>query len=124
MERLLGSRRAIYAIGLVALAGLLLLGAAILSWVMVGGALLFAARGLFSVLFMDALNRRIDNDYRATINSLLGFGFRLGFIVAASLLGAVFDGFGLNASVFALGILALLVISVLLVPLARDADAA
>ena len=124
VERLLGSRRAIYAIGSLALVGLLLLGAAMLSWVMVGGVLLFAARGLFSVLFMDALNRRIDNDYRATINSLLGFGFRLGFIVAASLLGAVFDGFGLNASVFALGILALLVISVLLVPLARDADAA
>jgi hypothetical protein len=124
VERLLGSRRAIYAIGLVALAGLLLLGAAILSWVMVGGALLFAARGLFSVLFMDALNRRIDNDYRATINSLLGFGYRLGFIVAASLLGPVFDGFGLNASVFALGILALLIISILLVPLAREADAA
>jgi hypothetical protein len=32
---------------------------------------------------MDALNRRIDNDYRATINSLLGFGFRFGFIVTA-----------------------------------------
>ena len=124
VERLLGSRRAIYAIGSLALVGLLLLGAAMLSWVMVGGVLLFAARGLFSVLFMDALNRRIDNDYRATINSLLGFGFRLGFIVAASLLGAVFDGFGLNASVLALGILALLVISILLVPLARDADAA
>jgi hypothetical protein len=83
VERLLGSRHAIDAIGLVALAGLLLLGAAMLSWVMVGGVLLFAVRGLFSVCFMDALNRRIDNDYRATINSLLGFGFRLGFIVTA-----------------------------------------
>jgi hypothetical protein len=49
VKRLLGSRHAIYAIGLVALAGLLLLGAAKLSWVMVGGVLLFAARGLFSV---------------------------------------------------------------------------
>jgi hypothetical protein len=39
-------------------------------------------------------------------------------------LGPVFDGFGLNASVFALGILALLIISILLVPLAREADAA
>ena len=83
VERLLGSRHAIDAIGLVALAGLLLLGAAMLSWVMVGGVLLFAVRGLFSVCFMDALNRRIDNDYRATINSLLGFGFRFGFIVTA-----------------------------------------
>ena len=83
VERLLGSRHAIDAIGLVALAGLLLLGAAMLSWVMVGGVLLFAVRGLFSVCFMDALNRRIDNDYRATINSLLGFGFHFGFIVTA-----------------------------------------
>ena len=94
-----------------------------LSWVMVGGVLLFASRGLFSVLFMDALNQRIDNDYRATINSLLGFGFRLRFIVAASLMGFVFDGFGLNASVLSLSVFALLVISALLVPLARDADA-
>ena len=124
VERLLGSRHAIYAIGLVALAGLLLLGAAMLSWVMVGGVLLFAVRGMFSVCFMDALNRRIDNDYRATINSLLGFGFRLGFIVAASVLGVVFDRFGLNAAVLSLGCFALLVIMLLLVPLARDADSA
>ena len=100
----------------------LLLRATTLSWVMVGGVLLFASRGLFSVLFMDALNRRIDNDYRATINSLLGFGFRLGFIVAASALGFVFDGFGLNASVLTLSVFALLVILALLVPLARDAN--
>ena len=103
-----GQRHATYAIGLVALAGLLLLGASMLSWVMVGGALLFAARGLFSVRCMDAMNRRIDNDYRATINSLLGFGFRLGFIVA----------------VLSLGCFALLVIMLLLEPLARDADPA
>ena len=124
VERLLGSRHAIDAIGLVALAGLLLLGAVMLSWVMVGGVLLFAVRGLFSVCFMDALNRRIDNDYRATINSLLGFGFRLGFIVAASALGVVFDRFGLNAAVLSLGCFALLVIMLLLVPLARDANSA
>ena len=74
------------------------------------------------MLFMDALNRRIDSDYRATINSLLGFGFRHGFIVAASALGFVFDGFGLNASVLTLSVFALLVILALLVPLARDAD--
>lgn len=124
VERLLGSRRAIYAIGLVALKGLLLLGTAMLSWVMVGGVLSFAARGLFSVLFMDALNRRINNDYRATINSLLGVGFRLGFIVVASLLGLVFDGFGLNASVLMLSVFALLLILALLGPLARETDSA
>ena len=75
------------------------------------------------LLFMDALNRRIDNDYRATINPLLGFGFRLGFIVAASLMGFVFDGFGLSASVLSLSVFALLLVLVLLAPLGRDADA-
>ena len=122
VERWIGSSPTIYMIGGLAVLGLLLMSATTLSWVMVGGVLLFASRGLFSVLFMDALNRRIDNDYRATINSLLGFGFRLGFIVAASALGFVFDGFGLNASVLTLSVFALLVILALLVPLARDAD--
>ena len=122
VERWIGARLTIYLIGGLAVLGLLLMSATTLSWVMVGGVLLFASRGLFSVLFMDALNRRIDNDYRATINSLLGFGFRLGFIVAASALGFVFDGFGLNASVLTLGVFALLVILALLVPLARDAN--
>ncbi len=122
VERWIGSSPTIYMIGGLAVLGLLLMSGTTLSWVMVGGVLLFASRGLFSVLFMDALNRRIDSDYRATINSLLGFGFRLGFIVAASALGFVFDGFGLNASVLTLSVFALLVILALLVPLARDAD--
>ena len=122
VERWIGLSPTIYMIGGLAVLGLLLMSGTTLSWVMVGGVLLFASRGLFSVLFMDALNRRIDSDYRATINSLLGFGFRLGFIVAASALGFVFDGFGLNASVLTLSVFALLVILALLVPLARDAD--
>ena len=47
---------------------------------------LFVTRGLVSVLFMDAINYWIESKYRATINSLLGFGFRLGFVVMAGLL--------------------------------------
>ena len=122
VERWIGASLTIYAIGVLAVSGLLLMGVTMLSWVLVGGVLLFVSRGLFGVLFMDALNRRIDSDYRATINSLLGFGFRLGFIVAASLLGFVFDGFGLSASVLSLSVFAVLLVLVLLVPLARDAD--
>ena len=123
VERWIGARSTIYAIGVLAVSGLLLMGVTMLSWVLVGGVLLFVSRGLFGVLFMDALNRRIDNDYRATINSLLGFGFRLRFIVAASLMGFVFDGFGLSASVLSLSVFALLLVLVLLAPLGRDADA-
>ena len=61
---------------------------------------LFVTRGLFSVLFMDAINYWIESKYRATINSLLGFGFRLGFVVMAGLLDWFFwsSGFGLPYS--------------------------
>ena len=35
---------------------------------------------------MDAINYWLESKYRATINSLLNFGFRLGFVVMAGLL--------------------------------------
>lgn len=71
---------------------------------------------------MDALNRRIDSDYRATISSLLGFGFRSSFLLVAPLLGWVFEAFGLRASVFSLAALAAMAGLILLAPLARSID--
>jgi hypothetical protein len=99
------------------------MGGARLSWAIAGSALLFAARGLFSVLFMDALNRRIEDDYRATINSLIGFGFRSAFVLTAPILGFVFDGFGLWVTVYALMSMAGVIAWVLLFPLARGINA-
>ena len=49
---------------------------------------------------MDAINHWIDSEYRAAINSLLGFGFRLGFVVIAGLLDWVFAESGQWITVF------------------------
>ena len=67
-ERLIGPSRVIYLIAALALAGLLMLGASDLALALIGSVLLFAARGFFSVLFMDAMNHRIESEYLSTIN--------------------------------------------------------
>ena len=122
-ERLIGPSRVIYLIAALALAGLLMLGASDLALALIGSVLLFAARGFFSVLFMDAMNRRIESEYRATINSLLGFGFRLGFVVSAGLLGWVFAEFGLWITVFFLTAMTLTLCLTLMLPLAYELSA-
>ena len=122
-ERLIGPSRVIYLIVALALAGLLMLGASDLALALLGSVLLFAARGFFSVLFMDAMNRRIESEYRATINSLLGFGFRLGFVVSAGLLGWVFAEFGLWITVFFLTTMTLTLCLTLMLPLAYELSA-
>ena len=122
-ERLIGPSRVIYLIVALALAGLLMLGASDLALALIGSVLLFAARGLFSVLFMDAMNHRIESEYRATINSLLGFGFRLGFVVSAGLLGWVFAEFGLWITVFFLTTMTLTLCLMLMLPLAYELSA-
>lgn len=99
------------------------MGGGRLPWAIAGSALLFAARGLFGVLFMDALNRRIEDDYRATINSLIGFGFRGAFVLTAPILGFVFGGFGLWVAVYALLGMAGMIAWVFLFPLARGIHA-
>ena len=90
---------------------------------MAGSVLLFAARGLFSVLFIDALNRRIEDDYRAAINSLIGFGFRCAFILTAPVLGIVFEGLGLWVTIYVLVSMAALIACFLLLPLTRSINA-
>ena len=122
-ERLLGSSRVIWLIAAMALAGLALLGIADLALALTGSVLLFAARGLFGVLFMDALNHRIESEFRATINLLLGFGYRLGYVVVAWSLGWVFEWFGLWVTVFCLTSLALLICLTLMLPLAYELSA-
>ena len=113
----------IWLIAAMALAGLALLGVADLALALTGSVLLFAARGLFGVLFMDALNHRIESEFRATINSLLGFGYRLGYVVVAWSLGWVFEWFGLWVTVFSLTSLALLICLTLMLPLAYELSA-
>ena len=66
-------------------------------------------RGLTTVVFYDALNRRVDGDFRATVNSLVSLGTRGLFIVTSPLLGYGVDTLGVNNT--------LLVLALLLMPL-------
>lgn len=117
-----GARSIIEPIGVLATFGVLLLAVNQLTAALVGSMLHFIARGLFGVLFMDASIRRIDSDCRATINSLLGFGFRSSFSLVAPVLGWVFKAFGIRVSVLSLAALAAMAGLILLAPLGRRID--
>jgi hypothetical protein len=51
------------------------------------------------VLFYDGLNRRVEADYRATINSLVSLGTRAVFIVCGPLLGYLVDAYSLQTAI-------------------------
>jgi hypothetical protein len=53
-------------------------------------------------LFYDALNRRIPDDFRATVNSLVSLAVRSLFIVTGPLLGWALDNLGMNATLLGL----------------------
>ena len=55
------------------------------------------------MLLSDALNNRIDSEYRATANSLASFGFRGAFAFLAPLVGFGFDVWGMEVVLLALG---------------------
>jgi hypothetical protein len=68
-------------------------------------------RGLTSVVFYDALNKRVEGDFRATINSLVSLGTRGLFIVTGPILGYSMDTLGVTST---LRLLSLLLIPVVL----------
>ena len=55
-------------------------------------------RGLYTVVFYDALNKRVAAEFRATINSLVSLGVRAVFIATGPLLGYLVDHFGLRST--------------------------
>jgi len=70
---------------------------------------LIICRGLSTVVFYDALNKRVDGDFRATVNSLVSLGTRGLFIVTGPVLGYGVDALGVNST--------LLILAVFLAPL-------
>lgn len=82
-------------------------------WAAVACALMFPiCRGVNSVILYDALNKRVDAAFRATINSVLNLVIRAVFIVTGPLLGLAVDRFGLSVTLFGLAVLACAVLSV------------
>ncbi len=61
-------------------------------------------RGLIMVIFYDALNKRLDAEFRATVNSLVSLGMRTIFIIAGPFLGFMVDSYGVNVSLLVLAL--------------------
>ncbi|MEE4660280.1 MAG: MFS transporter, partial [Halieaceae bacterium] len=102
IEAWLGWRRMLWLTALLPVIGLLgmALGG---GWVgVMFGFAIQLSRGLSLTLFYEALNRRVDGDFRATMNSLVSLGVRSLFIVTGPLLGWALDSIGVASSLLVL----------------------
>lgn len=89
-------------------------------WIGLGlGFALFFCRGLYQVILVNALNRRIPGRFRATVNSLNSLLFRFGFIVTGPGLGFVADQYGLSAALSLIGLGSALAFLIVMRPLIR-----
>lgn len=84
------------------------------------GAAFPLCRGLNTVIFYDALNKRLDAEFRATVNSLVSLGMRTIFIVAGPILGFMVDAYGVDVSLLVLAAWFLPTVIVVLCGLARQ----
>ncbi len=104
-EDLLGSRRLLVCIAIIlvtAFAGMAVVDA----WWGVGiGFAIGLSRGLSTVILADGLNRRLNAEFRATVNSLVSLGSRTAFILVGPLLGLVVDVYGVETALLALAVL-------------------
>lgn len=82
--------------------------------------LLFFGRGLVQVILVNALNRRVPSEFRATANSLTSFTFRLGFITTGPVVGFVAESMGLPAALNLLGAAFVLVFIFIMLPLIQS----
>ncbi len=79
--------------------------------------LLFTGRGLKQVILVNALNRRVPSEFRATANSITSFLFRLAFIVSGPVVGYVAELQGLEVALYLLGACYVIVFLVIMLPL-------
>ncbi len=84
---------------IVGLAGMAVFG----GWVgVLFGFAIQISRGMSLTLFYDALNRRIPDDFRATVNSLVSLAVRSLFIVTGPMLGWALDNVGMGTTLLGL----------------------
>ncbi|MDP6536512.1 MAG: MFS transporter [Gammaproteobacteria bacterium] len=87
------------------------------------GLLLFVCRGLNQVILVNALNRRVPSEFRATANSFTSFLFRLAFITTGPLVGYVAETQGLVTALNLLGISSIALFVVVMIPLIQSVKA-
>jgi MFS family permease len=94
------------------------MGAAVISFI------LFFNRGLYQVILVNALNRRVPSRIRATINSLNSLLFRFGFMVTGPIIGFVAQTQGIQLAMAMLAGYSLLVLVLVTLPLITAVSAA
>lgn len=87
------------------------------------GLLLFASRGLNQVILVNAMNRRIPSEFRATANSFTSFLFRLSFISTGPFIGYLAEAKGLELTLNTLGLASVLMFALVMVPLIQSVKA-
>lgn len=119
LEKKKGAVFALVVIGILPMAGIFGM-AWIGGWTgLLLGFVLFFCRGLYQVILVNALNRRLPGKFRATVNSLNSLLFRFGFIVTGPALGFVADQYGLSAALTLAGIGSGLAFVLLMLPLIK-----
>jgi hypothetical protein len=119
LEKRTGAAFALLVIGILPLLGIfgMALGS---SWVGIGfGFVLCFSRGLYQVILVNALNRRVPGKFRATINSLNSLLFRFGFIVTGPVLGFVADQYDIRTALLMIGMFSALTFVLITLPLMR-----
>jgi len=84
------------------------------------GLLLFLCRGMNQVILVNALNRRVPSEFRATANSFTSFLFRLSFITTGPLLGYVAEVRGLETALNLLGLASVALFFLVMLPLIQS----
>jgi len=120
------SRGPVFALALIGL--LPVLGHFGMAWLqgwagILAGFILFFSRGLCQVIMVNALNRRVPGNVRATVNSLTSLNFRFGFMLTGPLLGRVAETQGLPVALGALGVASIIVFGLIMLPLIRSVQA-
>ena len=117
VEDAVGAPALLLAVGLLPVFGYLGLEAFGAVGGIVASATFFVARGLGIVVLKDALNARVPGQFRATANSMAGFGFRGAFVLTGPVVGLCFDLWGMSVTLYALAGLSLAIFAGLILPL-------
>ena len=90
-------------------------------WAGIGiGLTLFICRGLNQVILVNALNRRVPSEFRATANSFTSFLFRLSFIATGPLVGYIAQSKGLETTLNLLGLSSIALFVLVMLPLIQS----
>lgn len=117
LERRFGAPAALAVIGLLPVFGHL--GMAWLpGWAGITvGLVIFVGRGLNQVILVNALNRRVPSEFRATANSFTSFLFRLAFITTGPVVGYLAEARGLELTLNVLAVSFTVVFFTVMMPL-------